>query len=458
MNALLLPVTLLTFLGAVAGTSKPVPLASLTLIPPSPITDQVTVDIRGAVRNTHNAKVTFEVSLYLDEEQPGKLLVHRSLEVAPHASAGIRHGWSAKGQSGRHRLLLVARHGERTLRAERSLEVVQSQSRSSRRLGGAWVDIYHHDEQEGKPFNAELARMTDANWRELVRAMHATQQELMVITMMFQNFTHRSQHGFTPETYPGKAYYPSKLCSGRMPIVSLDPLEAIMDEADKLGMHVMPGVGNYAFFDYTPDSLRWCKSVADELWQRYGHHPSFFGWYVSHEQCGGLYTANLGDPALQRSEMIAFFKSFGAHVKRFAPDKPVMLATNPHGLRGAEQAYRELLPHLDILVPFGFHRMPEGDLTGEQAATLLQSLCDEAGTHLWLDLETFVFKNGVELHPRPIEGLLSDFQRFLNFEKILHYQFPGMMSAPEMTRQPGGPASVRLYEDYRRYLETAKPR
>jgi hypothetical protein len=27
------------------------------------------------------------------------------------------------------------------------------------------------------------------------------------------------------------------------------------------------------------------------------------------------------------------------------------------------------------------------------------------------------------------------------------------MSAPAMTRQPGGPASVTLYEDYRRYLE-----
>ena len=102
--------------------------------------------------------------------------------------------------------------------------------------------------------------------------------------------------------------------------------------------------------------------------------------------------------------------------------------------------------------PFAFHRMPAGDLTGEEAAAVLQSLCDRSGCHLWMDLETFVFCNVWELHPRPIEGLVSDISRFPNFEKILHYEFPGMMSSPQMSRRPGGPASVRLYEDYRRYL------
>jgi hypothetical protein len=56
------------------------------------------------------------------------------------------------------------------------------------------------------------------------------------------------------------------------------------------------------------------------------------------------------------------------------------------------------------------------------------------------------------LGPRPIEGLVSDFTRFGNFEKTLHYQFPGLMSSPAMSRQPGGPASVKLYLDYQNYL------
>ncbi len=231
-----------------------------------------------------------------------------------------------------------------------------------------------------------------------------------------------------------------------MPIASADPLEAILSEADRWGMHVLPGVGMYAFFDYGPGSLRWHQQVADELWERYGHHPSFYGWYVSEEKDGSLGSAE------ERREIVEFFRQFTAHVHRLAPDKPVMLAPNCFHLRGAEAAYRELLPNLDIICPFGFHRMPAGDLTGEEAASRMQSWCDQAGCHLWMDLESFVFRNGVELHPRPIAGLVSDFTRFSNFEKILHYEFPGLMSAPEMSRQPGDAPSVKLYEDYRRFL------
>ncbi|HPC94195.1 MAG TPA: DUF4434 domain-containing protein [Sedimentisphaerales bacterium] len=438
---------------SLTGMQKPRPRISLTLIPPSPVTDRIELDVRGSVRNDVDAARTFEVVLYLDEEKPEQRLHQVALSIAPQSAAGFGFRWPTQGHAGRHHIIMTARSGDVTLQMERPIEIIRSDVRSTRRLGGAWVDLYHHDEQEGRPFNTELGKMTDENWRELVRAMHATEQNLLVITMMFQNFTHRTKHDFTPETYPGKAYYPSGLYPARMPIASADPLETIMDEADRLGMHVMPGVGTYAFFDYTPNSLRWCTNVADELWRRYGHHQSFYGWYLSHEQGGGLYMPGLGDPALQRREIVDFFKTFTSHVKRHAPDKPVLLATNPHGLRGAEETYRQLLPHVDILGPFGFHRMPEGDLTGEQAATLLQSLCDEAGCHLWLDVETFVFRNGVELHPRPIGDLIGDFQRFPDFEKILHYQFPGIMSAPAMTCQPGGPASVTLYEDYRRYLE-----
>jgi hypothetical protein len=132
-----------------------------------------------------------------------------------------------------------------------------------------------------------------------------------------------------------------------------------------------------------------------------------------------------------------------------------MLAPNCHRIKGAQDVYRKLLPQLDILCPFGFHRTRPGDISGEEAAAILQSLCDQSGTHLWMDLESFLFLDNVSggpLIPRPIEGLVSDFTRFGNFEKTLHYQFPGLMSSPAMSRQPGGPASVQLYLDYQKYL------
>ena len=91
--------------------------------------------------------------------------------------------------------------------------------------------------------------------------------------------------------------------------------------------------------------------------------------------------------------------------------------------------------------------LPEDDITGEEAAMLLQKLCDATGTHLWMDLETFLFGEYGELYPRPVAGLISDLNRFPNFEKILCFQFTGLFNAPWMSRKPGGEATVKLYRD-----------
>lgn len=83
------------------------------------------------------------------------------------------------------------------------------------------------------------------------------------------------------------------------------------------------------------------------------------------------------------------------------------------------------MEHLDILCPFGFARMPDGDLTGKEAANMLQKVCDEAKAHLWFDLEVFLFNPDNSLYPRPVEEIIRDLNLFDNFEKILCYQFPG---------------------------------
>ena len=216
------------------------PPISLTLIPPSPITDQIALDVRGALRNRGASLKAWKVCLYLDQEKPDNLLHAEELAAAPRSARGFRFNWPARGQAGKHRLILIARSGWKSLRAEQPVEILPSASRSTRRLGGAWVDIYHFSEQEGSLFNPELGKMTDRQWRELVRAMHAIDQNIMVITMLFENYTHRGQHKIEAEGYHGRAYYPSKLYSGRMPIASRDPLETILSEADRLGMQVMP--------------------------------------------------------------------------------------------------------------------------------------------------------------------------------------------------------------------------
>lgn len=168
--------------------------------------------------------------------------------------------------------------------------------------------------------------------------------------------------------------------------VTLSPIETILSEADKLGMHVFMGVGMFAWFDFTPESLAWHKLIAEELWKKFGHHPSFYGSYVSEENNGGLdYLEKTPEmKKVRREEMVRFFDGFKKHCARFAPDKPILLATNSSEVPKAAEAYPRLLKNLDILCPFGFARLNNqpGELDGKETADLLQKWYDEADSHL----------------------------------------------------------------------------
>ena len=48
---------------------KAKPAVSLTLIPPSPVTDQIILDIRAGVRNDGATPQSFSAAFYLDEEK-----------------------------------------------------------------------------------------------------------------------------------------------------------------------------------------------------------------------------------------------------------------------------------------------------------------------------------------------------------------------------------------------------
>lgn len=117
----------------------------------------------------------------------------------------------------------------------------------------------------------------------------------------------------------------------------------------------------YAWFDYTEGSLKWHKKVAKELWEKYHHHPSFYGFYVSEEGVGSLDSWET-DPAkklLRQQEVVHFFAEFKQYCSEFAPDKPIMFAPNAWGITEACDKYPILLKNVDIICPFAFARMPK---------------------------------------------------------------------------------------------------
>lgn len=423
------------------------PRIGLTLIPPTPITDQIRLDIRGGVWNRTDIARKFDVAIYLDAQKAGSRLYQADIIVPAKSASGVRYVWPTEGHEGHHRILMVVSSGGSVFRTSQPITILPSKVRSTERIGGAWVGITHWSEKEGKPWNAQIKKMTDAQWRQLVRGMHGIGMNIIVIQQVFQNQVYDYEDSLIlRHGYRGLAYYPSKLYPGRMHIAAKDPIGAILTEADRLGMHVFLGVGMYAWFDYSHASLVWHERVAKELWQFYGGHPSFYGWYISEEGDGSL-----GD-STHRQQMVDFFRHFTPYVHRMAPGKPVMLATNCYHLLGAQATYLKLLLHIDILCPFAFDRMPKGDETGQQAAALLAKLTDETGTHLWLDMEVFVFDKEGGLVPRPISGVIGDLHRYTGFEKILCYQYPGLLTAPTASVKLGGQPAVKLYLNYEKDL------
>lgn len=451
---LLLVISILFFTGLWADENN----VSLTLIPPGKITNKVDLDIRGGIINKSDQQRTFEVSIYWGREKRNALLYESSVTVPAGKSETVKIVVPTKQRLGKHKVILKVTDGNRTYRKTKDIEVVESDIRSIQQISGAWAGIYHWSEIEGKHWNKDIKKMTDEQWKELVRSMHKVEMDMIVIQEVFRNEQYVGKHNTTVDSYAGKAFYPSELYPGRMDITAEDPIEAILSEADRLGMNVLVGVGIFAWFDFTPESLEWHKRVAKELWDMYGHHESFYAFYVSEESGGGLdnWEQQPDMRKKRKADIVNFFKEFKSYCNSFAPGKPIMLATNSFEVPNGMDTYPALLEHLDILCPFGFARMPAGDLTGKEAADMLQEACNKAKSHLWFDLEAFLFNPDNSLYPRPIEEIIHDLNLFSNFEKILCYQFPGVFNDPDMSIRVGEERTIDLFNGYMKYLKELK--
>jgi hypothetical protein len=446
-------VSALLFAMAISPTLAQPSSVRLELIPPSPMTDKVDIDIRAAVENHSPRTQRYTIGIYLDQESDASRISKEEIRIPAHASSGVYARRSAAGLAGQHRIVLVVAGRRGTERSQQPFEVLPSKTPSTRTIDGAWIGLIHWSDQEARYWNADIRKLSEDGWRQQIQGMHNVGMDTVVVQQVFQNQEYYGRNNIAKTGYKGRASYPSRLYAGRSPIAAHDALGAILSKADALGMHVFLGVGMYAWFDYSEASLAWHKEVAAELWRRYGSHPSFYGWYVSEEVYGNL-IPDQGEQAKDhyRDEIIHFFTEFQAYCRSLAPEKPVMLAPNAHGLLKSQEVWPRVLAHVDILCPFGFSRMPEGDVTGDQAAAIFKRLCDQAHTHLWMDLEAFTFE-GIALIPRPIAGLVQDLRQFPEFEKILCYQYSGIFNAPEAGIKPGGPRTVVLYEDYLKYLD-----
>jgi len=173
-----------------AAASGQQPVVRLALIPPSPVTDKIMLDIRGAVENTGNRSRQFTLALYLDGKSPSALVSSHPVRIPAHTSAGISYRRSTQGWTGSHRVLLVATSQGRQFRTEREIQVLPSAVRSTRTIDGAWVGIVHWSEEEGRPWNTDIRKLTEDDWGQQIGAMHNLGTDTVVIQEVFRKETY----------------------------------------------------------------------------------------------------------------------------------------------------------------------------------------------------------------------------------------------------------------------------
>jgi hypothetical protein len=247
--------------------------------------------------------------------------------------------------------------------------------------------------------------------------------------------------------YQNKCIFPAKSIPNLLPVYE-DLGELFFSLADECGLKVFFGTYDSGF--HWMRGAWWAeaevnKGFIDEAVERYGHHPSFAGWYLCHET------------SRNASNIVELFNHIGRHCKE-AKDVPVLISPFPQGAKqfsgGAVMPLTESIDHWRRIFSetqgaFDLCAFQDGQIHYQELPSFHQRIGElgkEFGVTIWSNLETFD-------RDMPIKFPPADW-RYLRFkleaasevaEKIITFEFPHFMSPHSCY-----PAAHNLFN---RYLE-----
>jgi hypothetical protein len=420
-----------------------------TVVPPGPVSDRAEVEARVGLVNAADGEQQARVVISCD----GRRLLTETVTVPPRGGRLVRTWWPAAGHAGAHVLSCRVAQGDSVVaRGRWPLRVVPADTPALPVFQGGWLDflgllsnVY--------PRNRDAA---EQDLRDVIDAMHGLGVGTVIVTYV---------------EFQGRFFYPSRLrfhdrdmraeAAGNW--LPYDAVEAVLSQADRRGMHVFLGLGRggdmglMATGVHEPDRLRQAvgtsRSVAAELWERYRHHRSLYGWYLTHEM-HDLASAS------------AYYDPVADFCHALAPDKPVLVAPDGTPVTGPDTlaaSHVDIFAYQDAVgagyVPYEYTYDPERRL-----ASLEQVYADYAqrhrgiGKHLWADLE--IWEMAGPDYGNPYPPAWSRVARQLaietrHVEMVTAYEFLGFMEAPGSSwrlQDRRAEALYRGYDAYRRGL------
>ncbi len=322
------------------------------------------------------------------------------------------------------------------------------------RLSGSFFDIIHPNIYDSAYWTDVCWHWKEENWRALMHDMHAI--------------------GIDTAICVGTAFWGRPVFPGYEKTVGIplkfdcpDPLGVCAEEADRLGMKMIYGVGyrgrvsqvrDYAGMEPPwPDVwFRWNTALAEALVERFGGRPSFSGLYISYE-----IDFNVDERQIDLYEKLIkeFLRPAVGNVKLLA--SPGSLGNHKDITQLPRQLERS---GIDILAPQdygGRHSNVKAalDLVRANAAGLekVRQPLRDMGVALWTNVELFDFEatpdGRVACIAAPFERVRQQIALQAPLvEKLISYQYQGIMNRRTDLVNIGHASAETLYREYVAYL------
>lgn len=315
-------------------------------------------------------------------------------------------------------------------------------------ITGTWFEFRHHNSKEGIYWDETLQNFTEEQWRAKIREMKefGMKYAALLCTALYN-----------------KTYFKSSIFAERWELACNDPIEVILDEADKVGLNIFLSNGFYG--DYLPRyrsmtdpreimssteiQRRTCVAM-NELTELYGHHNSFYGWYYPDES---WINGHMDE------EFIQYVNFSSAEMHKLG--KRFKSLIGPYGTKDliADDRYIRDLERLDVDIcayqdEVGVQKSSYTD-TAAYFEALKKAHDKAARSILCGNAEVFRFEGKVyqsALLPAPFERVRKQLEAMSPYvEEIFIYQYPGLMSKPGSVSPLGHPDAEVLYSDYINY-------
>ncbi|NLZ68486.1 MAG: DUF4434 domain-containing protein [Spirochaetales bacterium] len=311
-----------------------------------------------------------------------------------------------------------------------------------KKIDGSWFEFQHMFDTEGKYWNKECLCFAKEQWIAKIEEMANLGFEYLVLMA---------------SALDGKTFFKSDNFNS-FELACPNALEVLLSTADKYNLKVF--IGNDFVGDWSnakkmiidPELIKKRDSLSAEIAEKYGFHKSFYGWYLPNEAEMAPYYSQ--EFITYVNHNAKFFDSLTPGKKKLiAPYGTCKTCVNDTLIKQIDSLNVDVIAYQDE-VGVRKSRIEDTKIWFER----LNRAHEKVGkAQIWADVEIFQFEGDVyksALIPSTFDSISQQIDNVAPFvEKILVYQYLGMMSDKHSIAKVGHPGSEKLYQDYYNWLK-----